>query len=97
MAQDEEHFDRASCVGATTVENSTAAVGILIDDFGDFLVFVGNDAELYGTAHHIDDVIHKKGGNEKIDLTVDHHFPVFQYEIAGSDDNDIYQEDDMPQ
>ena len=63
MAQDEEHFDRASCVGATTVENSTAAVGILIDDFGDFLVFVGNDAELYGTAHHIDDVIHKKGGN----------------------------------
>src|SRR5574344_3169570 len=70
-------------------------MGVFVDAFAYFLVLIGDNEELNGTAHGVDHLVYTISRDEQYYITVDNLFPIFQYQITGSDDNHITYQNNL--
>ena len=76
------------------VDDCAASMGILVDAVSDFLVFVGDDKELYRLTSRVDDLVNTESRDIKNDIAINDHFPVVEHKITGGDDDHIADQDD---
>src|SRR5574344_2150115 len=95
LCQDEKHLHLTTRIKPLCVDNRTTAMGVFVDAFAYFLVLIGDNEELNGTAHGVDHLVYTISRDEQYYITVDNLFPIFQYQITGSDDNHITYQNNL--
>lgn len=93
----EKHFRRIARIGSLGFEPGAAATGFIVDAAGYFIVFLGNDEELDGSVHGMNDLIDTEGGDIEYHVAEDDTFPIFQNNVAGGDDDDVTDHNDVTQ
>ena len=72
-------------------------MGIYIDMFGYLFILFADDEELYGLACAVHYLIQYETANVQGDVAVYYFLPVFQYKIAGGDNDEIANQHYPPQ
>ena len=94
FGEHEEHFCLLSRVKTLGADDRTTTMRVLIDAFSYLFEFVGDNEELYTSAHGIHHLVKTEGRDVKHYVSVNHALPIFQYDVTRRDDENVANHDD---